>query len=396
MTLHRKLSRALTLALMPFVFAVSFLVPRDDELWVFMAGDDGVRFADNAKYLFLYCARQDVRCVWITSSVETRDTLQQRGYEAELATSSRGRRTMLRAGVFFETHGPVWPEYTGGARIVHLTHGNYLKQMLTDHTRDWPRPVEAVVDLLFGRRRKHAVTARGRPAENTQSMHDIPDDRLLVTGFPRNDVLVGQIRGERLGLNESALDTVADRAREGPVVLYAPTWRDAYGEQNGIPLSELDLGLAELDEVFAEHGGHLYLSPHPASSLDAADDLQNVSVLDSGGDLYPFMRHCDALITDYSGIFYDYLLLDRPVVFYAPDLAEYLADRDLYFEYEEHVPGPIARDGTELVETISDLLDGVDSYGDERATLREEFYENPDGEAAARMYRAVREWTQRA
>ena len=391
------LFRMLRLISMPFVFLFSFLVPKDDDLWVFMAGDHGVRFADNAKYLFLYCAGQDVRSVWITSSVETRDALQQQGYEVYLATSLRGRMTMLRASVFFETHGPVWPEYAGGTHIVHLTHGNYLKKMLTDHTRDWLQPVEVAFDLLFGRRRKHVVTADGRPAANTCSMHDVPADRLLITGFPRNDVLLNQRSGERIGLDENALDSVVEQATAGPVVLYAPTWRRAYGEQNGVPLAELDLGLSELDTLFANYGGHLYLSPHPATTLEEdLSDLSNVSLLDTGGDLYPFMRHCDALITDYSGIFYDFLLLDRPLVFYAPDLPEYLQDRELYFEYEEHVPGPVLQDPDGFVAAVKDVLDGVDEYQNERETLRDEFYEHPDGKASERVYRVVREWTQRS
>lgn len=391
MKLVGTVSQASKLLAKAFVFAFSIFVPRDDELWVFSAGKTGVPFADNAKYLFLYCSRQDVRSVWITSSEETMDALQERGYKAHLATSIRGRITMLRAGVFFETHGPVWPEYTGRARIVHLTHGNYLKKMLTDHTRDWSRPVKTAVDLLIGRRRRYTVTAGGTPAEITRSMHDIPRDRLLVTGFPRNDVLYSRLRGERIGLNESALDTAVDRVNEGPVVIYAPTWREAYGERNGTPLSEIDLPLEKLDRVFAAHGGHLYLSPHPASSLDVPDELPNISALESGGDLYPFMRYCDALITDYSGIFYDFLLLDRPVVFYAPDLPEYLKDRELYFEYEDHVPGPIVRDGTGLIDAVEGLLKGVDRFEEERASLREEFYENTSGQASERVYRAVRE-----
>ena len=383
--------RLVRLLVAPVVFALSVLVPRDEDLWVFTAGDEGERFADNAKYLFLYCADREVRNVWITSSEATRDALQERGHEAYLAGSFRGRLVMLRAGVFFETHGPVWPAYTGRARIVHLTHGNYLKRMLTDHSRDWPRPVAMAVDLAFGRRRRYATTGSGVPAENTASMHDIPEERLLVTGFPRNDVLRAEIQGERIGLNAAALDAVEERASEGPVLLYAPTWREAYGGRNGAPFSEIDLALADLDDVLADHGGHLYVSPHPASSITVDETLEHVSLLDSAGDLYPFMRHADALITDYSGIFYDYLLLDRPVLFYAPDLEAYTSDRPLYFEYEEHVPGPIARDADEFVEVVTDTLEGRDEFGEARTRRREEFYDDTDGSAAARMYRAARD-----
>lgn len=378
------------LAIKPVIFAISLLVPRDDRRWVFMTGD-GERFADNSKYLYLHCAETvDVRNIWISTAEETVAELRAEGYEAYLAGSLRGKYHMLRAGVYFETHGPIAPEYTGRARLVHLTHGNYLKAMLNDHTRDWPWIVDLAVDVFFERRRRYVVTADGPPLENTMSMRDAPEERMLITGFPRNDVLFEEHPGERLGLDESALEEFLTTAREGPVFLYAPTHRTAYGEHNGIPLSELDLGFDAVDQVLETHGGHLYVSPHPASTIDRDfADLEHVSMLDTGGDLYPFLRACDALLTDYSGIFYDFLLLDRPVVFYAPDLEAYTSDRELYFEYEEHVPGPVATDSAALLDAIADVLDGCDQYRSDREQVRDEFYADPDSSASERVYRAI-------
>jgi CDP-glycerol glycerophosphotransferase (TagB/SpsB family) len=78
----------------------------------------------------------------------------------------------------------------------------------------------------------------------------------------------------------------------------------------------------------------------------------------------------DALITDYSSIYFDYLLLDRPVLFFPYDLERYREDeRGFYFEYEEVTPGPKARTFDELVSRICELLDG---YERERAAWRPE------------------------
>jgi len=355
-----------------------------------MAGD-GKRFADNSKYLFLHCeSKDDVRNVWIATNDETVTELCDEGYEAYTASSLRGKYCMLRAGVFFETHGPIAPEYTGRARFVHLTHGNYLKVMLNDHIRDWPWVLEAAVEVFLERRRQYVVTSSGPPVENMKSMRGAPEERMLVTGFPRNDALHREISGERIGVNEEALEEVMESARNGDVLLYAPTHRTAYGEQNGIPLDKIDLGLAEVDVLLAEYGARLYISPHPDTTFDQDfDELDHVSLLETGGDLYPFLRQCDTLITDYSGIFYDYLLLDRPIVFYAPDLEAYVADRGLYFDYEEHVPGSIATTPELFLESIQDVLNGTDEYADDRETVRDEFYNDPDAKASERVYRTV-------
>ncbi|CAI49051.1 glycosyl/glycerophosphate transferase (homolog to polyglycerol phosphate polymerase) [Natronomonas pharaonis DSM 2160] len=384
--------KVLALLATPIVFLVSYLVPRDDSLWLFMAGQ-GDRFADNSKYLFLYCDCQpDVRNVWIGTDERIVAELREHGYEAYTRHSLAGRWRLLRAGYWFETHGPIAPAYAGRARLIHLTHGNYLKVMLEDHTRDWPWIVQVLVEFFFERRRRYVVTGSGPPLKNMQSMRGAPADRALMTGLPRNDALFDAFQDEELGLEESALAAVRDRAAEGPVLLYAPTYREGYGERNGVPLSELDLGLERLDSVLRSHDATLYISHHPATTFDRdLEGLDRVTVLESGGDLYPFLRECDVLVTDYSGIFYDFLLLDRPMVFFAPDLEVYLEDRDLYFDYEDHVPGTIATTPEAFVESVRAILEGADEHGDDRAAVREAFYDDPDGEACERVYHTVRD-----
>jgi len=373
-----------SLILRGFVFVISFLIPRNPNLWVFMA-DDGERFADNSKYLFLHCEdKEDVRNVWITTSRETEAKLSEEGHEVYTADSARGRYAMLRAGVFFETHGPVAPEYTGGARVVHLTHGNYFKKMLDD-IRDRPFVLNRLIEISFERRRKYVVTSEGAPMENMISMRSCPTSRIIVTGLPRNDVLLREIEGERIGVNREALNEVIEASENRPVLIYAPTHRGV------TPLSEMNLGFKELNDCLVEHDARMYVSPHPYSDFDEKiDELEHISLLDAGDDLYPFLRYSDALITDYSGIFYDFLLLDRPTLFYAPDLEEYVESRGLYFEYEDHVPGPIARDSSEFVEVVGDFLRGVDEHADDRESVRSEFYRYVDAESSERVYDATK------
>ncbi|ARS90812.1 CDP-glycerol glycerophosphotransferase family protein [Natrarchaeobaculum aegyptiacum] len=377
------------------VFVLSLVVPRTDHIWVFMAGE-GSRFADNSKYLFLHCdEKADVRNVWIGTDPEIIAEIRNAGHEAYLTRSLRGKYVMLRAGVYFETHGPIAPEYTGTARLVHLTHGNYLKVMLNDHTRDWPWLLEFAVDVFFERRRRYVVTSDGSPMDNMMSMRDVPAERMLVTGFPRNDVLLQDVRGERLGVDQRVLEEYLQVAGNGDVVLYAPTYREAYGERNGTSFAEFDIPFAALNDILADHDAHLFVSPHPATTFDHnLEGYDHVSVLETGGDLYPYLEHCDVLVTDYSGIFYDYLLLDRPMVFYAPDLKAYESDRGLYFDYEDHVPGPVATDSSQFVQSIREAMDGDDRYSDRREHLRDEFYADPDGNASERVVRAVVEWLQ--
>ena len=75
-----------------------------------------------------------------------------------------------------------------------------------------------------------------------------------------------------------------------------------------------------------------------------AADLPNVIHYDPTADVYPALADVDLLVTDYSSIYFDFLLLDRPIVFFANDLDLYLRrERHLLFEYRDMTPGPIAR-----------------------------------------------------
>ena len=70
----------------------------------------------------------------------------------------------------------------------------------------------------------------------------------------------------------------------------------------------------------------------------------------------------DVLVTDYSSVAFDYVLLDRPAVFYMPDLEQYQAERGFFYELEEYLYGPVAQDTSALIKAI---LAG-DLYEEER------------------------------
>jgi CDP-glycerol glycerophosphotransferase (TagB/SpsB family) len=86
-------------------------------------------------------------------------------------------------------------------------------------------------------------------------------------------------------------------------------------------------------------------------------------------DIYPLLAHADALVTDYSSIYMDYLLLDRPVLFLIPDGDSYMRnDRQVQFDLTEMMPGPIAASWPELLESLEAQW-AQDSHAEERRVL---------------------------
>lgn len=111
--------------------------------------------------------------------------------------------------------------------------------------------------------------------------------------------------------------------------------------------------------------------------------IENVTVVPPSVDSYDILAVTDVLVTDYSSIFFDFLPREMPIVFYAYDLDEYVAERGLYFSLED-MPGEISYNIEELTHHLRQALDfGIsDPQGHALATTT--FAPHEDGSAAAR------------
>ena len=112
-----------------------------------------------------------------------------------------------------------------------------------------------------------------------------------------------------------------------------------------------------LDQALEANRGVLYCKLHPGDRAGLPDlsQLSCIRILPSNADPYPLLRHTHALISDYSSIFFDYLLLDRPLVFYPYDLEAYRTrSRGLYDDYHHVTPGPKA--STSSTSTVRKVL----------------------------------------
>ncbi|BFV56114.1 bifunctional glycosyltransferase/CDP-glycerol:glycerophosphate glycerophosphotransferase [Kitasatospora sp. CMC57] len=201
---------------------------------------------------------------------------------------------------------------------------------------------------------------------------------LLETGYPRNDRLalatpaeVAEVRA-RLGL-----------AAGRRTVLYAPTHREGQGGY------EPSLDLRELAEKLGP-GYTVLVRAHyfrdggagPTTTGPYAAEVVDVSAHPVVEDLY---LAADVLVTDYSSMMFDYAVLDRPVVIYAPDWEQYRQVRGVYFDLLAFPPGAVATEPGALTEAL--LAD--DPAPAARAAFRERFCPWDDGGAAERVVRRI-------
>lgn len=408
--------RALAVGLSLIVYGASALLPRREDVWIFGAAG-GDQFVGNPKYQFLHVAAEHddaIRPVWITANDDVLDGLRAAGFEVHRADSWRGRYLTLRAGYVFTSHGvgDVAKWFTRGADVVQLWHGVALKRIGYDVEREWSLAGRVLFSLFASNWDRLVVTSQTQ-AEIFAGAYPLDRDDIEVTGYPRNDALVRTFPGE------DAVETVPPVAErptppaepphqdggtakrdgredgpvtDGPVLAYVPTWRRGFGDQqHGRPISESDLDLGELDSLLGRHDAHLLVKLHPRDEgeLDLSP-RDNVSSLSAEADLYLTLRGVDVLITDYSSVYFDFLHLDRPIVFFPYDLDQYAQRPGFYFDYEDVTPGPVATSGDELLAALDAVLAGDDGYASTRHRVRDRFFETVDGRAAERVYACIR------
>ena len=117
----------------------------------------------------------------------------------------------------------------------------------------------------------------------------------------------------------------------------------------------------------------------------------NIIQYDKTSDIYPLLGKCDLMITDYSSIFVDYLLLDRPVVFFPFDRENYIKnERALQFDYDKVTPGRKCLTHDELEDELKRIIvDGKDDYIEERKRILKHFFDTADGNSCDRILEYV-------
>ena len=267
---------------------------------------------------------------------------------------------------------------------VHLQthHGTPLKTMGMDlasspYSRkrmNFPRLLRRVARWDF------SISQNAFTSEYWERVYPSGTYESLETGYPRNDVLA------------TATDADVRRARadiglaaEQTAVLYLPTHReyhDAYVPQ--LDPGALARALGPSHVVLMRT--HYFYRDGAVASGTAGEGVLDVADHPRIEDLY---LAADVLVTDYSSAMFDYAVLDRPIVVYAPDWEEYRTKRGTTFDLLAEPPGAVARTQAELAEVLASGRAWDDDAAARRERFRARFTSLEDGRAAERVVRRL-------
>ncbi|MFS0750359.1 CDP-glycerol glycerophosphotransferase family protein [Oceanobacillus sp. 1P07AA] len=357
---------------------LSKLFPKSKNLIVF-GGESGNGFRGNTKYLFLEMNKNDsLQCVWISKNQRVVNEINSLGYQAYKHHSIKGIINQLRAKVIVHSHSindDFSKTFVGGAISYNTWHGVGLKKVwgANKHTfsykviHDQNRIRKFFAMFVV----KANLTKKSYVVSTSESVSSYYPETFLV---PRENVLeLGQVRNDVFFMETEEDKLIPEWIREGKIILYMPTHRS-------VGKFEKDISLVfnfEKLNAFCEDNGYTFVfKRHMYSQGNVPTSYSNIKdISEQSYDPQLLLKYTDILITDYSSCYTDYLLLDRPVLFFCYDIDLYLTKANqMYFNYFDVTPGPKAYQFNELINYMKESIEEPMKYQKDRSRVLDIFY----------------------
>lgn len=222
---------------------------------------------------------------------------------------------------------------------------------------------------------KVVVTSDDIVPKYAEAFH-VPEKRVYPLGLPRTDLFFNK---EKLAFIKESYLARYPLLRNKKIITYAPTFRGGPKERSQFTLH---LDLKAMAGALSEHYC-LILKMHPSvqKELRVPDEVKHFVINLSNDEMNHVLALTDILISDYSSLVFEYALLDRPMLFFAYDLDQYINERGFYYDYESFVPGPIVKTTEGIIQAIQQQ-----KFDQEKIEpFRETFFNDLDGHAARRF-----------
>lgn len=374
------------------------LIPKKKNLWVF-SGFAKSSYMDNTQYFYEYIIKNhpEINAVWLTKNNQVYTQLNKDNKLCYKMDSFAGFWAMARAKLAISDHfkmSDYTPRYGYNAKtkFVNLWHGVGPKSMipigdtLPNTTVPGARLSSDILinsnDNIFNRLIKHikyifkapfrelfeeyyGMVCPGQPFKDiVANPWKIPADAQLACGYPRNIITYENI----------------DKKPETYKILYAPTYRWE-------PMTELSMvkdfikNIAQVNDLLEKIDATLYFRLHPhtwrnySSRLNSAIEKYNRIQVSKEKDIYASLHEYSQIITDYSSIGYDFLITQRPVIYFAFDIDTFEGSETTFnMPYKENCAGDITKTWEETIMSIEENYKNPQRHKELRKSILEKFF----------------------
>lgn len=354
------------------------LVPKQKNLWA-ITSFRAKGYLDNSKYFYEYVIANnpEIELYWLTKDKAVYDMLKEENKPVCMMNSKEGRKILSHANVVITDHNIVADYdnccgFNHRAKTVQLWHGVGFKAMGDGKTVKTVREpgVQYSTDILiqpgdgfFKRLKKRIKFVRKAPqrelfekyfmlvcpgqerVDMIGKMWNIPDENMFMAGHPR-DIYSYQLKPDA----------------QNPRIMYAPTFRYE-------PKKEMELidGCIEafdaIEALMDKINGTFVIRLHPHTWRDYNTKLTrhlknyNRIEIDNEKDIYTTLGTYSVVISDYSSISLDFAMLDRPTIYYCPDIV-WFKEKQAGFnlDFENSIPGPLVDDWDAVLEKVEEYI----------------------------------------
>jgi CDP-glycerol glycerophosphotransferase (TagB/SpsB family) len=374
-----------------FLKIMALIIPKQKGLILF-GSFSAERFGDNSAALFSYIQKNhpELTATWMTNNNQVVEEIKQLGGSVFKRRTFRGIWLSLRAEIVVSSHGIkdsiMFEPFSHRPKLVYLGHGIPLK-------KGWIGIENIPVKFKKASLKKikystFMISSSGFSAQLQNGFLPIGENKIKITGLPRNDML--------FELNKHTIQKKYHLNEFKYVFFYAPTFRN-WELTRFFPFE--DYNIKQLNEFCKLNEACFILRPHHNDLKNMNTDFwkeingsSNFRIIthERCSNVNELLAASDCLITDYSSILFDYLLLDRPMIFLPYDLEIYKKEHGFLTDYDSVTSGYKPKNQQELLRNIKQIIYGRDEYNSLRNEFKNKIHEYQDANACSRVTKEIK------
>lgn len=313
-------------------------------------------------------------------------------------------KALLVPGIRIVNFGPAYRLFYLTCKYIFSTHPGekaLFKGRLSEK--------QTLINVWHGVGHKKIRLLRGQsgiPADITVATSDltkkmfaecfgVAPESIFISGYPRNDLML-RAKGTAQALKEQLKLQGFDK-----IVIWLPTFRRVAsgkvlrdGAEENNPFEVIGFDELRFNEVLKQHNALCIVKPHYfLTANNRHKTFSNIVAIDDswiaghGITLYHLLACTDCLITDFSSVMMDYILLEKPVICFSTDLEDYKQTQGLYFEdIENWLPTKLIQQHDQFFNYLSQLLStGKDLHAGKRKEIRDLYFKYTDADSTKRL-----------
>lgn len=264
-----------------------------------------------------------------------------------------------------------------GKRYVRIPHGIPAKDPKYEPSTRCS--LSTMVRSKFSRNKLEWTVASDVELHREAGISNRNPEQLKKYGYPRFDRLRYLSEYPEESLLPPSKRELLETPKDSVDILYAPTHKDDIYETTLFPFPDFDR--KELESYLQNNNIRIFIRMH-VSEEDAGiaeefadSDRFHYAGNEFFGSAVEMMPYFDGLITDFSSIYLDYILFDKPILFVQDDIDRYRELRGFAFDYDLYWPGPKIKTQQEFINQLEGICEGnTENYAYERRFVRDTFH----------------------